>query len=110
MRLLMRADDALAERKTIHAEDLQGLPMIICLEARCNAYSLFSYFGGGTLVDKPEQFLAIGVGAWRMRIVALRECCSNRIRLAYFRCEHPRVLRSCDHRHGQRQAQWRRLR
>ena len=98
----MRADDALDERKTIHAEGLQGLPMIICLEARCNAYSLFSYFGGGTLVDKPEQFLTIGVGAWRMRIVALRECCSNRIRLAYFRCEHPRVLRSCDHRHGQR--------
>ena len=71
---------------------------------------LASQSGGGTFVDKPEQFLPIGVGAWRMRIVALHECCSNRVRLACFGCEHPRVLRSCDHRHGQRQAQWRRLR
>ena len=69
-----------------------------------------SQSGGGTLVDEPEQFLTIGVGAWRMRVVALRECCSNRVRLARFGCEHPRVLRSCNHRHGQRQAQWRRLR
>lgn len=63
-----------------------------------------SQSGGGTLVDEPEQFLAIGIGAWRVWIVALRKGGCDRVRLARLGREHPRMLRPCDHRHGQRQA------
>ena len=50
-----------------------------------------SQFGGGATVDEPKQFLAVGVGAWGMRVVALREGSFDRVGLACFGCEHPRI-------------------